>query len=972
MKEAKLPPFKNQIPIIYNNVIGTNNIDSSNIDTDKISFNKINTNNIDSNNIDADEISFNNINTNNMNSSDINSNRANFNNINSNNIVSRDKLLKEMGEKEKKVFLVHANIGFGKTMLLSIYAKQTKETCIWYHFSRRDNEKKYFFNCLKNIIYRTISNCTDFIFNKTETNKNWIENEIITLFSELKNQEIAVFLDDFQEMKNEKIIQFFEKLIQYTPSNIRFFFAVRGAFPKFLARYVLQGIAFVYTQEQLSFTKEDILYLLGIQGKENTKLADSLFDFTRGWPAGVIFALQEIKKIKRPILIEEIETINCHSTIFHYIRYELYQKLTFEIQNFLVRSSALLTLHIEVCNAALEIKNSKEILDYLIQENLFIIPENSYQQTYQYHPIFLKFLNHFIKKEEKTKILKRAAIYSLQNKEEERAAEYGILLHEDEIVEQAISLMAEELLNEEKENKLERWINYLLRRQEIMSPKILLLTSKFFYFHKNYIHALTYAEKAESAFYAMGQEKEAIRAIKERTAILIQMGEFESCMNVVKEELKKYKIKDCISELYFIAYECSLFLQKEDMAVQYAKQVLTLQGMNQSSIMREYITGGFLNLIEKLKNQQIHEIDETEILALKTVSSITGEYLQWKVLHDCYFYQKKEILEKLLKLWERKLPEDTIYAKLSKLYLMIFEWKHGRTELLQPLQELIKELEQQNSLVPLLEEDYEILLQQNNKNKKYIIQKNSIDVLLYVNIYCLGGFIVKVGKEEVQWRTNKAKEMAAFLFDRQGDMVRREVIIEALWPEISLDTSNSLFHTTLSYVRKAFIKKGISDIIITKNKTYGINMEKIKSDCAIFLRLYKAINKKQFTILEGKENILKIYRGDYMEGLEYLWCSGKIEYYERLYLKCCEQIAEYDMSQGNYENALYCLKIALEHDPYAEQLIFKMLKCYGALNDYKHAKLLYEKSKQLFLEDLEIDIEEEMEIIYKKCIKKNQ
>ena len=62
-----------------------------------------------------------------------------------------------------------------------------------------------------------------------------------------------------------------------------------------------------------------------------------------------------------------------------------------------------------------------------------------------------------------------------------------------------------------------------------------------------------------------------------------------------------------------------------------------------------------------------------------------------------------------------------------------------------------------------------------------------------VRIKSFGSFHVQYHGEEPKWRTKKTKELFAFLFNKQGVPVSRDVIIGSLWPELEEDRARNFF-----------------------------------------------------------------------------------------------------------------------------------------------------------------------------------
>lgn len=125
-----------------------------------------------------------------------------------------------------------------------------------------------------------------------------------------------------------------------------------------------------------------------------------------------------------------------------------------------------------------------------------------------------------------------------------------------------------------------------------------------------------------------------------------------------------------------------------------------------------------------------------------------------------------------------------------------------------------------------------------------------------LRIQCFGNFGVFFGDKPVEFKYTKAKEMLAYLVDRNGAMCGNKEIISVLWEnEDDLRGKQTYFKSVrrdLLVVLKAI---GCQDIVIQRRGEIGIDKEKVVCD--------------YFDWLEGKAEGINAYRGEYMQ--QYSW-----------------------------------------------------------------------------------------------------
>ncbi|NLC18225.1 MAG: hypothetical protein GX757_03215 [Clostridiales bacterium] len=171
---------------------------------------------------------------------------------------------------------------------------ESYDRCAWYHLSSLDNDLMTFVKYLSCSLNKVIDS---FNFNY-DNHENLsgdklidsIANEFLIYLSQFSEYKISILLDDFQEISNDEVFEFLTILIRNTSDNIRLLMATKGSFPKFLARFIMNGIAVTINDKQLAFNRDDIMRILqNVRAVDDINLcADLILDYTEGWPAGVI------------------------------------------------------------------------------------------------------------------------------------------------------------------------------------------------------------------------------------------------------------------------------------------------------------------------------------------------------------------------------------------------------------------------------------------------------------------------------------------------------------------------------------------------------------------------------------------------------------------------------------------------------------------------------------------------------------
>lgn len=250
--------------------------------------------------------------------------------------------------------------------------------------------------------------------------------------------------------------------------------------------------------------------------------------------------------------------------------------------------------------------------------------------------------------------------------------------------------------------------------------------------------------------------------------------------------------------------------------------------------------------------------------------------------------------------------------------------------------------------------------------------KKSPNMKVSLTLTCFGSIQIHAGQKQnmIHWRTRKTKEMFAYFWEQGERAISKDEIMEALWQDGNGQRLETLFHTTLSYLKRTFSEIGISDLIQMDNKRYTMKQYCLESDVQRLKQMYGKWKRgmDEVDVEQGFRELLDIYRGDYMEELDGSWVIVSREAYQNIYLQCCEMLVNQAYSVQNYDLAVQILEQALKSDPYSDQLNGMLLKNLCAMGKFQVAKQQYERHNRLLREELNIGIGRQVREVYQNTI----
>ena len=136
----------------------------------------------------------------------------------------------------------------------------------------------------------------------------------------------------------------------------------------------------------------------------------------------------------------------------------------------------------------------------------------------------------------------------------------------------------------------------------------------------------------------------------------------------------------------------------------------------------------------------------------------------------------------------------------------------------------------------------------------------------HIFVHTFGDFGLFVDGKAVSFSRNRAKEILAYLVDRQGVAITRSGIFTALWEDGSYDRSKQKeLDVIIRSLKTTLDENGVGDILEMKSGTLRVCPEKFECDIYRFLK--------------GDSDAINSYRGEYMN--TYLWAMPMESYLER-------------------------------------------------------------------------------------------
>jgi LuxR family maltose regulon positive regulatory protein len=437
---------------------------------------------------------------------------------------------------DRRVILLSAPAGYGKTTLLTDFAHDTDLPVCWYTLDPFDRDLRIFLEYLIAAIAQRFpafgQRSRAFLRDVTDLGGN-LYPLVATIVQEMYDaipEYFVLVLDDHHAVEDqEQINQFIDLLVTYVDENFHLILASRTlpALPN-LSLLVARRQATGLSIDELRFTAEEIQALArqnyGL--KLGLEQAKQLMQRTDGWVTGLLLtAVPHWQKAQSDVPVFGRVNVD----LYDYFSAQVLNQQPALLRDFLLASSVLDEVSPELCSSVLGIDNPARLMDEVRARNLFVIEFEGHQNRLRYHDLFREFLQATLQRCDWLRfqhLTRRAAETYARRGEWERAVGRYLTLEEYQPVVEIVERTATALFETGRWDTLAGWIDALPPTIVETRPRILLYRGKIHLERGEHGDALTLYEQSEEAFAAAGAMGEAAHALAMKGYVLGFQGRY--------------------------------------------------------------------------------------------------------------------------------------------------------------------------------------------------------------------------------------------------------------------------------------------------------------------------------------------------------------------------------------------------------------------------------------------------------------
>ncbi len=365
---------------------------------------------------------------------------------------------------QRQNFFVTGQAAQGKSTLVASYIGYAGKKALWFHLTTDDNQDVNLFEkIVKGIqIYSRGAGEVFFPMSTLGTDKgvSRLTRELSLLLRTISFPLVLVLDDaEFIDPGSSGFV-LLDGLLNTRFDGLRFFVLSRRVLPFSVSRLKTEHPGFFLGNEELAFTLEETRAYFLKQSDADVPEIEKIHRITDGWAGGLTLILESVRQFRGLTTLPE----RVSSEVFDYFSQEIYKTLSDPIREFLMVTSILDIIDLDVVTHMVEIDDGLKILTDLEKRNLFIqrIDAHDKGPGFKYHHLFRDFLNQQLTRTKGEAALKtlnlKAGRYFWKNKDHEQAMDFLCKAGAYPEVIHILKIKGTDYIIGERMSGLEKWI----------------------------------------------------------------------------------------------------------------------------------------------------------------------------------------------------------------------------------------------------------------------------------------------------------------------------------------------------------------------------------------------------------------------------------------------------------------------------------------------------------------------------------
>ena len=314
-------------------------------------------------------------------------------------IFSRHRLTRLFEDNmDKKVFVVTAGAGFGKTTLVVDALARMDLDSAWYRLDEQDTDFHVFMAYLYSLMGHPYPGYSGEKTDKFNPSGPVAQANALTEWLTFMQQQVCrpsvIVLDDYHLVQDsEAINSAVDFILHRLPDLVKVVIIGRRKLPLSLSKIQVEENLEEIDEADLCFSKQEIEQFFMRQIRMAPADIDDVQETTKGWAASLVLLKHAILKQPHASLSESISKLSSKPDfIFSYLEENVFDSQPAYIQEFMMKMALLPEIDSQRCRDIFNIEDAGQILGRMIEDHLMVFPVDESGAVFSLHHLFRDFL----------------------------------------------------------------------------------------------------------------------------------------------------------------------------------------------------------------------------------------------------------------------------------------------------------------------------------------------------------------------------------------------------------------------------------------------------------------------------------------------------------------------------------------------------------------------------------------------------
>ena len=396
-------------------------------------------------------------------------------------LVARPRLAGRLDEGlDHGLVLIAAPAGYGKSVLLSEWARAQAQPVAWLSLDGRDNDPVRFWRHVLAALDRACPGIGERVGPLAGPPPPPAFDPLVTalindVVADAGRPDALLVLDDYHLVSSDSVHASVRFLLEHRPPQLRIVLAGRSDPPLGLARYRARGELGEVRADDLRFTAAEAAELLRqVSADVDAPAAAALAERTEGWAAGLQLAALSLRS--QPDIARFVAAFTgSHRYVLDYLTEEVLEQQRPELRGFLLETSVLERLSGALCDAVTGRDDSQDLLEEADRSGLFVIQLDDVRGWWRYHHLFADLLRARLDPQRGRHLHRNAAAWYSQRGLPDDAVRHALAAGEPEWAARLVEEHFDSVFNLRGEQAtIQSWLPALPRDVVRSRPRLLL------------------------------------------------------------------------------------------------------------------------------------------------------------------------------------------------------------------------------------------------------------------------------------------------------------------------------------------------------------------------------------------------------------------------------------------------------------------------------------------------------------------